>query len=85
MAGLAGAAAWPIAARAQEPERVRRIGFLSPQSLSSAAPVLTALREGLRDHGWIEGRTLHLKRVMPTVRSTSSLNSAWTSSAMTWI
>jgi putative tryptophan/tyrosine transport system substrate-binding protein len=28
IAGLAGASAWPIAARAQQPERMRRIGVL---------------------------------------------------------
>ena len=30
MAGLAGTAAWPVVARAQQPERVRRIGVLIP-------------------------------------------------------
>ena len=29
IAGLATTAAWPVAARAQQPERVRRIGFLT--------------------------------------------------------
>ena len=37
---------------------VRRIGLLSPQSVSSAAPLLVSLRHGLRDLGWIEGRNI---------------------------
>jgi ABC-type uncharacterized transport system substrate-binding protein len=37
---------------------VRRIGLLSPQSVSSAAPLLAALRQGLRDLGWIEGQNI---------------------------
>jgi putative ABC transport system substrate-binding protein len=37
---------------------VRRIGFLSPQSVSSAAPLLAALQQGLSDLGWNEGANL---------------------------
>ena len=48
---LGGAAAWPIAARAQQPgERVRRIGVLMPHSENDAEfhDYLSAFREGLQ-------------------------------------
>src|SRR6516225_10168218 len=52
---LGGAAAWPIAARAQQPERVRRIGFLGPLTEQTQLQWTPAFVRGLRDHGWIEG------------------------------
>ena len=58
---VSSVAAWPLGARAQQPKQVRRIGFLSPQSVSSAAPLLAALRQGLRDLGWIEGQNIVLE------------------------
>ena len=56
---LAGgaAAAWPLAARAQQ-TTVARIGFLGLDSASSHAARLAALRAGLRDLGWHEGTNL---------------------------
>jgi len=54
---LGGAAAWPLAARAQ-PAKVARIGFLGLVSSSSHASRVAAFRAGLRDLGWIEGRNL---------------------------
>src|SRR5262245_9314149 len=59
---LGGAAAWPLAARAQQTERVRRVGVLisatedDPQLQRQVA----ALQEGLRELGWIEGRNVHI-------------------------
>jgi putative tryptophan/tyrosine transport system substrate-binding protein len=52
------AAAWPLAARAQQGERVRRVGFLSYNSDTglSRGP----LRDELEQLGWIEGRNLRL-------------------------
>ena len=53
------AAAWPVAARAQQSERVRRIGVfidLAEGDLEGQARV-AALKRGLQDLGWIEGRT----------------------------
>jgi putative ABC transport system substrate-binding protein len=60
---LGGAAAWPLAARAQQGDRVRRIGVLSAGSSedeSAARADLAALREGLAKLGWIEGRNLRI-------------------------
>src|SRR5258708_32538580 len=46
------AAAWPLAARAQPTGRARRIGMLVP-------PIrLDAVRQGLRDLGYVEGRNI---------------------------
>jgi putative tryptophan/tyrosine transport system substrate-binding protein len=53
-----GAIFGPRAGIAQPTGPVRRIGLLSPQSVSSAAPLLAGLRHGLRDLGWIEGRNI---------------------------
>jgi hypothetical protein len=56
------AAAWPLAARAQQPDRVRRIGVLmgvsedDPETKARVA----AFRWGLERRGWLEGRNLHL-------------------------
>jgi putative tryptophan/tyrosine transport system substrate-binding protein len=56
---LGGAAAvWPLAARAQQPAKVARIGYLGLVSPSSHASRIAAFRAGLRDLGWIEGRNL---------------------------
>ena len=59
---IGGAAAWPLAARAQQPERMRRIGVL----LSSTADDpeyqdrLTAFLQGLAQLGWIAGRNIRI-------------------------
>ena len=60
---LGGAAVWPLAARAQQPERVRRLGVLmsfvvnDPEGLSRAA----ALEDGLRKLGWIKGQNIRIE------------------------
>ena len=46
------AAAWPLAARAQQPERVRRIGLLSDFSEAEEQPLISAFRERLEKLGW---------------------------------
>ena len=53
------AAAWPLAARAQQAAKVPRVGILSPAASETAA-TLTAFREGIRDLGYIEGHTIAL-------------------------
>ena len=52
------AAAWPLAARAQQRERVRRIAWLGAGRADEPSPYLESLRAGLRDAGWSEGRNL---------------------------
>jgi putative ABC transport system substrate-binding protein len=56
---LGGAAvAWPLAARAQQSERVRRIGYLANLSPASVPELMSALREGLRERGYVQGQNL---------------------------
>jgi putative ABC transport system substrate-binding protein len=56
------AAAWPLAARAQQGERVRRIGVLMAYAESDreAQTVVTAFRDGLQKVGWTEGHNIRI-------------------------
>jgi len=55
---LGGAAAWPLAARAQQGDRVKRIGFLHDyvEADLEGRGQLVALREALQKLGWTDGR-----------------------------
>jgi putative ABC transport system substrate-binding protein len=57
------AAAWPLAARAQQPDRVRRIGVLMayPEDDSEAQVQFAAFRDGLQKLGWTEGRNIRIE------------------------
>src|SRR5215472_17402557 len=55
IAGLGGAAAWPLAARAQQPA-MPVVGVMSPLSVATAARNIAALRNRLRELGYTEGR-----------------------------
>ena len=59
IAGLGGAAAWPLAARAQQGNRIRRIGVLVPGDENDPVwkPRLSAFTQALADLGWTDGRT----------------------------
>jgi putative ABC transport system substrate-binding protein len=59
---LGSAAAWPLAARAQQPARMRRIGVLMAfaESSSEGQAFVAAFREGLRKLGWTEGRDIRI-------------------------
>ena len=56
IAGVAGAAAWPLAARAQQRGKVPTVVFLATDATLSN-PWMAAFVERLRELGWIEGRT----------------------------
>ena len=51
----------PLAAHAQPAEKVYRIGWLSPGSAVNGLPNLEALRTGLRERGYVEGRNLTIE------------------------
>jgi putative tryptophan/tyrosine transport system substrate-binding protein len=57
-----GAAAWPLAARAQQPDRMRRIGVLMavPENDHEYQAFLAAFREALQKLGWVEGRNIRI-------------------------
>jgi putative ABC transport system substrate-binding protein len=55
------AATWPLAARAQSPGKVWRIGVLEMTSPSQNAPNFDAFRQGLRELGYVEGRNLAIE------------------------
>ena len=59
---LGGAAAWPLAARAQQAERVRRIGVLVAfaEDDPEMKTRLAAFRQGLESRGWSEGHNIHI-------------------------
>src|SRR5262245_27871690 len=56
------AAAWPLAARAEQPERMRRVGVLHglAESDPQVASRVAAFQRGLRELGWTEGRNIRL-------------------------
>ena len=58
IAGLGGAAAWPLAARAQQGDRVRRIGVLMPgdENDPEGKRRLSAFTQALAGLGWTVGR-----------------------------
>ncbi|MGB7715285.1 MAG: hypothetical protein WBL81_10035 [Pseudolabrys sp.] len=60
---LGGAAAtWPLAARAQQSERMRRIGVLMAVSADDQGRArVAALVQGLRELGWVEGRNIQFE------------------------
>jgi hypothetical protein len=63
IAALGGAVTWPLAARGQQGERVRLVGFL--EGISADAPGTkvrhTEFLEGLRQLGWMPGRNVRIE------------------------
>jgi putative tryptophan/tyrosine transport system substrate-binding protein len=58
---LGGAAAWPLAARAQQPGKLPIIGFLGTGTSSVWNPWIGAFEQRLRGLGWSEGRTVAIE------------------------
>jgi putative tryptophan/tyrosine transport system substrate-binding protein len=61
IAGLGGAAAWPVVARAQQAAKVPTIGFLGSASPSSESQRVAAFVQRLRELGWIDGRNVAIE------------------------
>ena len=56
------AAAWPLAAHAQQPERMRRIGVLMGVADDREGKArVAALKEGLQELGWTDGRNIQIE------------------------
>ena len=60
IAALVCASVYPLAARAEQPKKVPRIGFLAtgPLKSSEARQLLNAFFQGLREHGYIDGENV---------------------------
>ena len=58
---LGCAVTWPVAARAQQKERVYRIGYLSAPSRESVQRILDAFLRKLRELGWVDGANLAIE------------------------
>ena len=56
IAGLGGATAWPMVARAQQAGRIRHIGML----VGINDPDIKAFQQELENHGWFEGRNIRI-------------------------
>jgi putative ABC transport system substrate-binding protein len=57
------AAAWPLAAHAQQPERIRRLAWLIafPEKSPLARALVAAVAQALQRLGWVEGRNIHIE------------------------
>ena len=62
IAGLGSAAAWPVVARAQQGDRLRRIGVLMTGDENDPVqkPRLSAFTQALADLGWTDGRNVRM-------------------------
>jgi putative ABC transport system substrate-binding protein len=62
IAGLAAAAAWPLAGRAQQPEGLRRVGVLTAFARTDpeTQAEVTAFAQALRRFGWVEGENIRI-------------------------
>ena len=61
IAGLGGAAAWPVVARAQQPAKLPTVGFLGSLTQSAQKEWTAAFVQRLREHDWVENRTVAIE------------------------
>jgi putative ABC transport system substrate-binding protein len=58
---IGGAAAWPLAASAQQPAKLPTVGFLGQSTPLGEGERAVAFAQRLRELGWIEGRTVAIE------------------------
>ena len=58
IAGIGGAAAWPMVARGQQPVKIYRLGYLAPARIPH---LIDALLTGLRELGYVEGNNIKIE------------------------
>src|SRR5262245_26990806 len=58
---LGGAAAWPLAARAQQTGKLPTVGFLGASTAANWSQWTAAFIQRLRELGWVEGRTVAIE------------------------
>ena len=70
--GVVAAAEWPLMARAQQPDRVRRIGVLMTLAADDpeASTRIGAFLQGMQEFGWTIGRNV-APRILPQVGSST--------------
>ena len=56
------AAAWPLAARAQQPGKTHTIGYLTASGPLNLVQEVTAFTDGLRELGWVEGKNIAFEK-----------------------
>jgi len=61
IAGLGGALATPLTARAQKPGKVVRIGMLETRPVEQSSADQNAFRQALREYGYVEGQNLTIE------------------------
>jgi putative ABC transport system substrate-binding protein len=66
IAGLGSAAAWPVVVRAQQPDRVRLIGYLAGGGAYEPENPLTAFVQRLQQLGWTVGRNVRIEERYPS-------------------
>ena len=60
IAGIGSAAAWPVMARAQQGDRLRRIVLFLAGDEVTQSPTLSAFTQALADLGWTDGRNVRI-------------------------
>ncbi len=77
--GLGSAGAWPLVARAQQPEHMRRIGVLMNRAAgnSEGEARVVAFQQSLQQLGWSDGRNMRMDIRWGRTMSTANVNTRW--------